>query len=495
MKNHVTTISVNATVAGKRLAVEGATLSLGVNDIPTIELHCAPSDASAAKPLSPVVVKPKLSDFSELYNDLAKKAEGMEETGNVSIVVHDHGGAEDGSDRVQDISLNGWVLTGAGLSSVSATAAPYLSVVLQHPICNLMKFGSIYETAKTSENDKLDEATAGADTFLKIVDAVYDCVNDTIEYWPVDSGKGLAEQFRAGLKSNKPSEYLSESATSLFLANGDLKKKIAQAIGRMVIPNDGGSSTWDMIVSTSGQLLQSVVQDESNNFTTGTLLLEPTQPWKIASITLDEKDCYQTEVPGMNPYRIAGVMARKRGPFNDLLSLGLIRNGNACEKGTNTDVLYSPVENPSASDGRIMKIAAPAILDSAFRRDAQHGATIALGTFDTSKESVDGYNEVVEKYAKAVYEISVRSMVRATATMAIWFKDGSERLILPGQTCKFVSGGKPVYYGYIQRVVHNVSISGVNSTTVAMSHVRPTPGLEGSGGTLVEAGAPNAAYT
>ena len=499
MRTRVVTASVDASVAGQRLDVNGFTITLGVNAIPSIELQCAPSKASNNTPLKPNVKRPRISDFSDLYRDLAVKAEGLSEPGQVSIKLEDNLGHKD------NISLKGWILAGAGLSSISVSSAPYLSVILQHPICKLTKVGSIYEIPKSTIDIKLNEATKDANNFLEIVKAVYECVSndEKSEFWP--SPNDYPEVFRKqlGVEEFAPSKYLmfltGENKNGIFLGGGDnkdAKQRLAQAIGRLALPSNGGSSTWDMIVGASGTLLLSVTQNESYNYTTDQLVIEPPQPWKAASISLCDEACFWTEIPGMDPFRITGVMCRKLGPYNDNINLGLIRNGNANQKNyPGGFVMYVPpgVDTEKA-DGRIMKISAPAVLDAAFRRDATYGEAISLGNVDMQKEAADNYNAIIEKYCKAVYEITATSMLHAKALMAMWFKDMDGKLILPGNTCRFVSEGKDIYYGYIRQVVHSMSTSGGCSTTVAMSYVRPEASFKIGGEVAIEAGSKNAAY-
>ena len=197
----------------------------------------------------------------------------------------------------------------------------------------------------------------------------------------------------------------------------------------------------------------------------------------------------------MDPFRITGVMCRKLGPYNSNISLGLLRNGNDNQKDPVAEVMYVPdAVDTSKADGRIMKTSAPAVLDSAFRRDATYGNAISLGSTDMQKEAADNYNEVIEKYCKAVYEITAASMIHAKAQMAMWFTDMDGNLILPGNTCCFKSEGKDIYYGYARQVVHHMSTSGGCSTTVAMSYVRPEASFKIGGSVAIAAGSKNAAY-
>ena len=493
MTTKVVTVSIQAHVEGNVLAVQGATLTLGVNAIPRIELQCAPSNDASYVPLQPTVKKPTISDFADLYRELSVKAEGLNTTGNVSIMLEDNLGKSD------FISLNEWILSGVGLSSVSATAAPYLSVILQHPICKLTKVGSIYETPKSTINNKLNEATKSANDFLEVITAVYSCVRDKVDFYPAPND--IPKKFRAelGVGDYDPNKYLKfKGENGIFLGKAVKggKERLAQAMGRLALPGSGGSSTWDMLVSAAGTLLLSITQDESCNYTKNQLVLEPTQPWKASSLTLRDEDCFWTEIPGMDPFKISGVMARKLGPYSDEVGLGLIRNGNPNQKDPVEEVMYVPVpaKDIETADGRIMKTNAPTVLDSAFRRDAPYGSGISLGSADLDKAREDGFNTAIEKYCKAVYEITAASMIQARAQMALWFTDADKKLLLPGNTCKLMSNGKEIYYGYVRQVVHHLSTGGGCATTLALSYVRPEASFKVAGQVAIAAGAKNAAY-
>ena len=187
----------------------------------------------------------------------------------------------------------------------------------------------------------------------------------------------------------------------------------------------------------------------------------------------------------------------KAGPYNDKINLGLIRNGNIIDKDPSGQVLYVPDGvTPSTANGRIMMVQCPKILDSAFRRDAPSKSKyIVLSDIILRATRMGAYNECLKKYCKAVYESTAASMVQAKAVMALWFKDMDGKLILPGNTCKFVSEGKTIYHGLINRVVHNMSTSGGNSTVVMMTNVRPEASYKVGETTAISAGSPNAAYT
>ena len=484
-RNKIVTIDIDASAGGEKLGVQEATISLGVNAIPTINMVCVPTEM--AKDSSSVdVMAPHIKDFAKLYGTLADKAEGMSETGNVKITVDTDGNSD-------SISLGGWVLTGAGLSSVGATSAPTLSVELQHPICRLTKVGSIYEEPKTEYPKMFNEKLASSRNFLDIVEASYKYVREDVDYWPSPEGSP-APSFRGQLGTGDfdPKKYLEGGSAGVFLCSPGSKDagRMAQAIGRMVIPSGGGTSTWDMLMAASGNFLLSVTQDESNNYTTNKLVLEPTQPWKKATISFDEDSCHSTEIPGMDPFKVIGVMCSKLGPYSDIVNLGLLGNGNMNKKDPVSVVMYAPIKDATAADGRIMKTSVPIALDSCFRRDAPGGGVINLGMVKMEASRADLFNTALMKYCKAVFEISAASMKTATSVMKLGFHDSGGNLILPGNTCTFKSQGETMFYGYIRNVVHYMSTAGGCETVVKMSYVRSSAGL----GDYISEGSPNAAY-
>lgn len=476
MKERVVTISCSASIDGIKLDAEGATINLGINSIPSVELEVAPAYAQSASALKPAVYTPTVADFADLYAKLADKAQGLKSTGNVDITVKTDG-YRAGTDT---LSLKGWVLTGVGMSNVSATAAPHLVVIMQHPICKLTKIGSIYETPKTTFSKMIFDAASGKESYLDIMESVYATVRTASDaFYPTPTAMPAVFREHLGLGDFDPKQYLEESAKTLFLQGviQDGKEMIAASIGHTVFPSSGGASTWDTILSSAGSLLLNVVQDENNNFTKKKLLLEPMRPWKSQTITLDEELCNWTDLPGMDTFKLVGVMARAFSPFVEAVSEGCVKFGNPTENDRESminDVLYVPEGmSPETADGRIMKTSAPAVLDQAIRMDSASGDNIAGSEVQFVSERATGFNMALRKYCQAVYEITAGSMSMGKAQMALGFKDAGGRLILPGNTCKFVSKGKDIYYGYIKKVAHVLSTRGGCCTMVDMSHVRP----------------------
>jgi len=489
----VATLSVEAIVDGINLGVQGATITLGINAIPTIELMCAPSKDGPSEPLKPKVFRPTIKDFSDIYDSLAKRSYGLGVKGDVDISVNYHTGESD------SVKLERWILSGVGLSSVSATAAPHLSVVLQHPICNLTKTGSVYETAKADEFIDLNEFVAGSETFMDVVNHTYSFYRDYVEYLP--SANKFPEMFtkNLGVGICNPFNYLVDGMDCLFLSKGkseDMSDRIAQAMARYVIPTSGGSSTWDMFVRMSGPLMYSIVQEEGTDYTGDMLLIEPTQPWKSPSIDINEEECFWTELPGVDPFRIIGVMASKLGPGTGPISQGQVKNGTVAPKDEPTgEVMYAPVDDLSEFDGRIIMTSAPPVLVSAFGRDAAYGEEITAGNTKGAAIIEDGYNDILEKYCKALYDISAGSMVQARLQMPLSFRTRTGgKMVLPGNRCRFRSEGKTIYGGYINKVVHTMWTSGECSTTVSMSHVSPPGGFFINRKLAIPEGTKNEAY-
>ena len=493
MDNNVVKVAIEASVAGVELDVHEATISLGINAIPTVELSCAPSEANRYKINT---FRPKIADFNDLYIKLKDKAWGKDKTCDVKFTITTDG-PRSGRDS---ISLNGWILTGVGMSGVSSTSAPYLTVILQHKICWLTKVGSVYETPKSDEDCEINDATRNCSDIIDALLSVYDCVKNKIDYWPAPNE--VAENYRMSLGTDEfdPRKYLKwkgENGIYLAVEGGkDMKAELSMAIGRALIPDENGTSTWDVLVDAAGSLLLNIVQDQDNNFTKDTLLIEASRPWKAAEITIYDDECHWTELPGMDPFRIAGIMCRRLGPGSFSMNQGTYRGGNPMVDPPDGEVMYTPepMESPKLADGRIMKIPSPSILEGAFARDAPHGDDIPGSEEDGEEEVQTGFKDVLTRYCRAVYENTAASRSCARLQRKLGFRDKNGKLILPGNTCVFKSDGKDIYYGYINNVVHHISISGGCGTAVAMSRVRSTPDFKINGQTAIAYDSKNPAY-
>lgn len=492
MEERVVTIGFDATVAGKKLDVCGANIVLGVNEISRIELMVPPTEASNSTPLKPNVFSPSLTEFIKLYRELAEKAEKQSEVGSVDITITTN--STSSGEDVERLSLKNWVLSGVGMSSVSATSAPHLSVILHHPAFWLTKVGSVYETPKSNAEKIVAEAAANASDFLGIVDAVYDAVKNRVEYF--DPPEGMSKTYKESLGVGKfePRKYIRDDTPGPMLdaaLDYEVTTRLCSAIGRYVCPMGDGSSTWDMLVRSSGSLLLSLVQDESSNFMEEIgHVLEPSKPWKTGPLlTFNEDKCFWTEVPGMDMFKIVGVMARKLRIFANRLTTWANPVGARPQDEVGMcDVLYCPVE-PTEADGRIMKTSAPFVLTQAFMEDGIYGSDIVTGFAETSNTRLQGFDKALRLYCRAVFEITYGSMNTGKMQMALGFRDSGGNLILPGNTCKLVSKGSDVLFGYVKSVVHSLSTKGGCSTTIGMSYVRPTLKVE-----KVPDGDINAAY-
>ena len=197
---------------------------------------------------------------------------------------------------------------------------------------------------------------------------------------------------------------------------------------------------------------------------------------------------------------IVGVMARKF-PIIDDWSEGIVKNGNPNNTEGSFDVLYAKPDDPDIANGRIMKTSAPVVLAQAFMEDSSYGNSIGESRIRMIDARASGFNSALMAYCQAVYEISSGSMNSASAQMAIGFRDVDGRMILPGNTCRFVSRegtddgkDKVIYYGYIRNVVHHMSTGGGCSTTINMSYIRPDEEYKIDGNPVIEDGNVNAAY-
>lgn len=494
---HVSTVSIEATVDGQRLGVQEAVITLGVNAIPQVELSCAPTSSSASASSSPHVSKPVISEFMQMYSSLAKKAENMDVVGNVTISVK----GESGTDEVE---LKNWVLCGVGMSEVGAVSAPYLSVIMRHPICRLTQVGSVYETPSSVSNILDNSGIRNAKGFISIVKAVYEAVQEDANWRPAPPNYSSAiQELRHALSGLNIGDYLvdkTESAPFLGL-EGYARQRMNLSQAEFVLPREGGASTWDMLTGVSGTFLTSITQDQDNNYTTGSLVFGPMSPWSSkGEIVLDDSTCSSIELPGMDPFRIVGVSAKKPSVVGHPYHSGAVKFGNPKNNNTGVgDVLWVPPGlQPKKSYGRIMRANVPEALTNLIYHDAAYGKSIVKASTDCTDAYVAGYDDLLERYCQAVFQCTVKSMSSASIVRPLGFRDalgsGGGSLILPGLPCKLISGGKDLFYGYIRSVVHTAAIKGGCSTAIALSHARSTKDLMINDQSAIGYGTENAAY-
>lgn len=476
MEERVVTIEFDVKVDGKAVDVCGANIILGVNEIPRIELMVPPTRSGNGTPLKPKVSKPTISTFADLYSDFATKAEGLKTTGDITIKV-----TTDGTKKKIEpytLTLKDWVLSGVGLSNVSATSAPHMTLILQHPVCRLTKVGSIYETPKSVSSTVIGMYASEGTSFLDVVEKVYEAARTKVTYFASRDEMPAVYRQNLGVGEYDPKKYIAEATNTLFLCNiiPEAKARMAAAIGRMAFPMGDGSSTWDMLVKVASEQMLNIVQNEQNNFTMEQgLVLDAMKPWRTDTVlTLDEEMCQWTDIPGQDMFKLVGVMARKLAiSGNRLTTWSTTMSDKAGDSRAILDMLYCPVQ-PENSDGRIMKTSAPQLLYQTFVEDAVAGGSLATGFVQSPKQRISGYDGVLEKFCRAVYEVTYGSMNTGRAQMVLGFKDADGKWLLPGNTCRFVSQGKDIYYGYVRNVVHTLSTKGGCSTTLNMSYVRPT---------------------
>lgn len=492
-------ISIEAVVDGVKLGVQEVSISLAVNAIPSITLVCAPS-MIVPDPLKPKVYPSSMLDYYvELYRRFAKVAPGFQRKGSVDITIEYADGTKDRAE------IKDWRLSSVGMSSVESTSAPSLSIILQHPVCLLTQVGSVYETAMSESDILSNSATAGATDILDIMSRVYSLVKNHIRYWPCINT--FPAMFRSALDSGdyeiKKHLYFDggPGVNGIFMAVAEaasMESRIAQAIARRVLPANGSSSTWDTLVGMSGTLLHSVmpIAGGYDELVSDRLKVEPTQPWKEPSLFFDADRFFATDLPGMDPMKIGGVMCDKPNAMTWFLSQGVCRNGNKQEEkapAPSFEVMYCPFDKPTLANGRILKIAAPSVAEGAVGRDAVYGANIKDAKADGANVRRKCWN-ALELYCKAVYEIYTASMIRGNARMAVGFRDSKGTVIMPGNTCEFSSEGEPLYYGYITQVVHTMSSNGGGMTAIGMSYMRPDEDFKVDGETAIKSGSPNWAY-
>jgi hypothetical protein len=482
-KEYVSNVTIRLTIDGRPYGVDTAKLRTAINSIPEITLSVWPLEAEGETK----VWAPSIIEYAQMYKELSDKAETLDTLCDIDIRVI----VPDLSDS-QFIWLEGWILAGAGMSQVSSVSAPYLTVVIQHPICRLTKCGFIYETPNSEFYKTIAPDTS---RFTAIADYVYDRYAnaeasrflDTADY--SESGSTAAEyRKKLGEQKFKIGTYLNEKTNTLFLQKYiSSVEALRRSVADLAKPSSGGiaSSSWDMLLRAAGTLLMWVSQDKDNNYTKQKLVLEPVRPWLKPTMDFVEDECSWVELPGMDPFKLAGVQVDMSSQGEIPVTHGLMQSKDAKARKQIRYAFYA-AENPDTSVGRIVRVSRPICLEGMNSYDAAYQSE-KIGNTTKDEGRPDGRPE--KQYAYAVYYTLARSMVRTHAEFRLMFERNGA-LIVPGLNCTFKSKGEVVYYGNISEVVHELSTSGRCQTNIGFSYVRSEEDYPG-----ITIGTDNPAYT
>ena len=516
MSNHVDKIQITVKNFGRELHVNSFELVVAVNTIPAIVLNVLPIDPPAAGSGQKITASaPDIKELTKLYSELLADAVKLNKTADIQISIEHTPDTEGAGESLveefdQRVYLDKWIMTDVGLSSLSATDAPILTVTFCHPVVMLDRTGAIYENVNNSQKKpQIFYDTRGSEV-IPYMDNLYDkySSNTTFALYeignehnggPKNPYRSKVTKIRNDISKYKPGKYIEGKCGSFFLKKivPGLEGKIRIATGDLVAPKAFCKSTWNRIISSvCPYFLTHVIPTYDQE----KLLLEPCSPWQASKHNINTRVITSLDVVSVDPNPIIGTALGKAvtGPH--------VTDG--CCRGTVDDTdedmthhFYFP--DKALNDESFGEIGESDAIEDIINTDLAANAT---AKHDSSKgENIESSgNSVSEEdrlkmndaYLKAMFLINYRKGCKSNISTIPLFKDRVGEMIYPGRVITVRdsssdSGFAPLYHGYITRIITRGSIDGGGATLFEISHVRPA---SEDSGLYVEEGTMNPCY-
>lgn len=513
MPTHVDTVLVEIEDFYPKLYVQSFELTAALNTIPSISLSVLPIEAPTRGDGQYVTATaPTVQDITSLYSDLLRLSLSLEATATIHIALHCHKPDLDEFMDIeygQDVILEDWILTDVGLSTVTPSAAPVLTVIFSHPVVKLDRTGSIYETiknkgnlAKTFKTLPGSEPIAYMDALYKVYSGggklmFYDIAQKSLG-GPRGIDKTKVQKFRSRLAEYPPGKYIEGHTEKLFLANvaESLIGNIRMATGYMLMPQAFGESTWSRLVRTLGpSFLTQIVP----TYDRPKLSLEPYSPWQYSSRTINTNVVEAIDMVSADPAPIIGTAVTKAADTSTHTVDGSNRAYTGSKSYDYTHAFYFPENGAAKANdfGEVMGLGEPRIVSYIIDMDRSANATVGgsgpkgpnleragNGVSDMQRETMN------EAYAKAMFLINYRKGCRASVTTTLLFKDSAGLMLYPGRVLTVYDKSDQLFNGFITRITIKGSAEGGGSTAIEMSHARPPD----PDSVLVEEGTENPCY-
>lgn len=509
MSQHVDTVQVSVKgLPNVNIVVQGFELSIAVNAIPAITLDILPVDASnrassGSNSKSVTASAIKFKELTSLYYKLADMAIKADTTATIDIDVNTHG--ENSLDGDQHITLKDWVLTDAGLSSVTSYSAPTLTVVFKHRIVKLDRTGDIYEVPSISNPYRFFCSITG-DNMVALMDDLYNkfAKEIGIKFYDIGSAskggsdkfKSVVKSFRENLATNLPGAYL-ECDSGLFMANvvkdNNLMVLLRASLAKLIQPFFGDGSTWLNIIKT---VCPKCIMQVIPTYDKDKLRLEPYSPWQFSSYTIQEESTEAIDVASVDPDPICGMAIQKTNPFFTLTSNSDSTRkdgGDKLSAKSSVHAFYIPEGvTPENAVGRIDFCGDCWVVTSMLAHDKDIERTTSNA--DAVRNSITDYSytKMNEAYARAMFESLYRRGCVSAIVSKILFKDEGGNVIYPGRVATIYDkdDNSKIFYGYLLRIVVKGTASGGCISRFDFKTTRPASG----NGMLVKEGTMNPCY-
>lgn len=501
MKTHVDTMEVSISGGNlPRLGVQSFELHVAVNAIPAILLTLNPVEPPAEGGDGHITASaPNIEDLTRLYNQLLGYAAKLATTATIKLkLVRDPDDeAYTVEEQDQEVTLEDWILTDVGLSSVESTSAPYLTATFSHPAVMLDKTGMIYEEVSNPAILPQEYKTADGTDLISFMDDMYQkyASGGDIEFYRLanEMQGGMSDKFidkvmsfrTEDLEKHSPGVYIKDNTKDLFLAS--MKPQfidiIKQSAGPLVCPEAFCGTTWNRLITAICPYFLTVVVP---TYDKKRLLLEPNSPWQASLYKVNTPTASAVDMPPLDPCPIVGTAINKQAwaTKHKVNSANDIPADKGDEVATGTFSFYAPqkvldndVKGPILNIGEARLIANLVHLD-AHQNVIQGGDAPKGKDPETAGGSVEDLDQVDmdTAYAEALFLMNYRKNCTSSVVLVPVFKDADHNMIYPGRvvTVNDTVTRKSLLYGYIVKMMVKGSKQGGCTTVLELTHVRPT---------------------
>lgn len=498
-------------VAGDSYPVAAFTLELAVTGIPKVVIQIDPFhiEGDAATP----ALAPNLGDLVASW----KKLQDALYSDNRSVQLDFDAQRERSSnapgnyDRLQEFSINGWIMTSAGMRNVGSRGGFAVVVEAVHPFHQFQESSayllSTGKEAKITPDAITGSATAGSspnvfDALVSAMLAYYDvhAAADRIPEFDNSNYDAVVADYRSMIDFLE--EYMQwdpdwegEGIPCAQLWPADLKDYVLYSLIDYVRAASN-SSSWDRFVHTiCAHWFLALIP----TFDEEKLRIRPLEPWSAHAMEIYDSDIVNIDLPAVDPTPIKGITGMFSGvSTNASVTFGLNAKG---EQVANLEQV-SVVEE--SLGGRIHVLQLPSWVSGTLNTAAAARAGEFLPTgegevthateqnsssnsgepqSEVDTEDFDGIiTEVLPAVAKELFLENYRVHYQLSLTTRLLIKvDGAKtpnKYLMPGFVARLspnpeISGeSDPLLDFYVTKVVHSVNCQqGQASTQIIGSFV------------------------
>jgi hypothetical protein len=500
-------------VNGVEYCVSSINIILRENSIPTVRLIVDPAHVPT-DPVTPAT-KATLEDLHASHQALQEAAENKS-VANLHFEVWNVNGMK------QQVSLENWVTTAAGMTGVSASGSFALEVEIQHPICKTnyagLNLGGFITELKVSPGDLRDDnlITAVADSITKYADLKVDAnimeaecnaspasIADLIDAFGTklrDAATALEEHLEWVVDYNNDCGYSDWPIPGCLDTQQDL---IVRSV-LSYVTNGLDTNVWEIMARhICPQWFVSIIP----RYWEDKLVLAPFTPWGDPMILITDSEIADITFPGVDPNPIAGVFVEHLAPGAGDDYTVYLPNESSAKMNLN-GMGYIPEAKPP---GMLSVMSVPRWLEAAIMSQAAEdgdatspqaaeadgdASTPANGEVDEENdvESDDEadfnhalYRGALYWCAKQTFLTLFRQDVQVNLRCALLLGTANSSVpgnwVAPGFVCQIDANGTALFDFYITDVIHTIDCqAGTAGTQISGRYARPSVTSAGTAG-------------